>query len=100
MDKQIYLVNSAHGVYAFQVLVTSALKHLDQEFLPRWSCTPEHKAQILESLKAGPDNEYYWDCANDIEQYLVYVYRGDTYHLTSNEGDIWLIEESALEELI
>ena len=98
MVNQILLVDSHHGVYCAKILVVNALPNLDQEFLPCWTCTPEQKAEIEESLKAGPDNENYWEAAMDIENGLEYVYRDQTWYLYTVDGDIWLIEKNRAAE--
>jgi hypothetical protein len=78
------LVDSHHGIYSHQL----ALKDL----LPRYQkqALKQIGAEDVQAIKDGPDNEWYWEAANNLEGVTFRTPTGQKFSIVSNE-DIWLV---------
>lgn len=74
------LVSSAHGVYVPQAFV-------ERYDLSLWNGIRD---EDIETIKAGPDHEWYWDSWNDILNSATYSHDGREYRL-HQDGDLWAI---------
>ena len=79
MKQPILLVDSHYGVYSFQLLIETLNDELKKQ-IPQ---------DIIEDLLAGPENENYWEAANDLEN-LSLKWENEKWQVTSNE-DLWLV---------
>ena len=88
-DKVRLLVDGAiRGVYAWQAFV--------RDFDPtEWHVQVED----LRTLEAGPDDENYWEAADNVEMEAEFQEMGDhetvahVWHLVQYEGDIFAVRE-------
>ncbi len=84
-DTMILFVADSHGVYIPQYFAES----VKREFVT--GVTDEDWA----ILEAGPDHEWYWDTWNDVENSAVITMANGAKYTLFQEGDLWLISESA-----
>jgi hypothetical protein len=81
MTYAIHLLSDARGIY----LPRDAAETLD------WTQFPAVRAEDLETLRLGPDAEFYWDAWEDVLD-RAETKDGDVLH---QDGDLWLIRRDA-----
>jgi hypothetical protein len=91
-NNAVLIADSHHGVYIPQLVVKGELNN------PNWDFSECSKGDI-ETVISGPDNEFYWDAWNNIEQTVkITDNEGTVYFLCQNE-DLWAIPEECAEQV-
>lgn len=85
------LVNSAHGVYAWQILIN------ELEGLYRDQIKEKIGEENFKSLEAGPEDEFYWDATDAVERQTFVHEKGWNFTIEQMDGDIWAVPESCRE---
>ena len=87
MNNISILVGDAHGIYVPQVFINN----FD---LSLWDNIDEDD---IETIKSGPETEYYWDAWNNILESAEYKAHGKTFKL-HQDGDLFAIAYDELSE--
>ena len=83
-DKLELLVDSHHGIYCGQFLFDCVGHLLD---------ITEEKREEYKNDLSDPDNEFYLDAWNDLENETIISKNGERFNILSIDGDIWAIPE-------
>lgn len=85
-QEPILLVPSSYGIYTGQMLAGQIVSEGDDFFK---QMKQQIKSDDLNDLLEGPDNEFYWDALNDVENYIKVLIDGQEWVIYTNE-DLWL----------
>jgi len=93
IEDVVLLADSHHGVYIPQLVVQQYLEH------PMWDWSKVSKEDI-DSVLAGPDNEWYWEAWENIENEVKVVDEEGTEYMMMYNEDLWLVPVDISEEEI
>ena len=91
IEDVVLLADSHHGVYIPQLVVQQYLEH------PMWDWSKVSKEDI-DSVLAGPDNEWYWEAWENIENEVKVVDEDGTEYMIMYNEDLWLVPTDISEE--
>lgn len=82
----ILACDSHHGVYSFQLLFAELCKN----DVYKTQAYSQLSAEDIQSLIAGPDDEFYWDAADALCDVEFITPQGVSFSIVSNE-DLWYV---------
>lgn len=76
------LVDSHHGIYSYQL----AWQYLSERYKNQAKLSDE----TIKSLETGPDDEFYFESFDELEQVMFKTETGQRFQIVARE-DIWLV---------
>lgn len=91
-ENSLLAVSCQYGIYNVQTFVQW---YFDQMLPEHWTIYQDELQDVLQ----GPDNENYIDSWVTVSDNCRVIIDGITYCIHENDGDIWLIPESEINEI-